>query len=37
MAGEGKDGSCHHSTRTGSDALDNDILAQRLATLGCGT
>jgi hypothetical protein len=32
--GQGEDGTSHHGTRTGADALDDDILAQRLAALG---
>ena len=34
---QGEDGSCHHGTRAGSDALDDDVLAQRLASLGGST
>ena len=33
---QGEDGSCHHGTRAGSDALDDDVLAQCLAALGGG-
>ena len=31
---QSEDGSCHHGSRTGSDALDDDVLAQCLAALG---
>ncbi len=31
---QGEDGSRHHGTRTGSDTLDDDILAQGLVALG---
>ena len=34
--GEGEDGSCHDGARTGTDALDDDILAQGVLALGGG-
>ena len=31
---QGKNGTCHHSARTGANALNNDVLAQRTFTFG---